>query len=167
MWLVLVSFASLIIVGGEPDGTSTQRSNAPEPTAVPTATPVPTKTPDELEAEARYLDPRRLAAGPESYVGQNIFLQGSANNVGQEDDYTWVQLLAEVRDRSITESIVVILVPPDPEVLREECYRFFGIVAGTTSTTVVLTGAEREEARVDAYAAEPSERDEFSGCEAP
>jgi hypothetical protein len=37
--------------------------------AAPTTTPEPTKTPIELRREAEYLDPRRLAANPDGFVG--------------------------------------------------------------------------------------------------
>jgi hypothetical protein len=95
-----------------------------------------------------------------------VYLQGEALNVGQEDNYSWVKLLAQVRDRSITESIVVELVPSDPDVLKAECYRFFGLVSGTTETTLVLTGRKNDQPQVNAYAYEPSERGESYGCEA-
>ncbi len=124
--------------------------------------------------QAVYLDPRELVADPKAYIGRNILLQGKALNVEHSDgdrlnpSYTWVNLLAQVRGRSTTESIVVMLRPKDPKILSDECYRFYGVVAGTQRVTRLLTGAVNEVPLVNGYAWESVGRDAFNiGCVSP
>lgn len=154
-------------IGSDPNSQSTRRAVGSEPTAAPTATLAPTLTPDELAQSAEYFDPRLLASNANGHIGENIFLAGSAQTVEQQSDYTWVHVQAEVRDRPITESVVVELRPPEPDLLSEECYRFFGYITGTTETTIVLTGATNEQPLVEAYAFESLVRSGDSGCPRP
>jgi hypothetical protein len=120
-----------------------------------------------LRSEADYVDPRLLNSDPDSYVGRNIYIQGNALTVEQEDDYTWVQVLAEVRDGETTESVIVYLEPPVKTLLSDECYRFFGTMTGTVTMTLRLTGAEVEVPMLDGYAYAPSEPGEYFGCAPP
>lgn len=128
----------------------------------PTATPAPSK------AGARYVDPRELTADPKSFVGQNIFLQGETLTVEHRDTYSWIQIQARVRGRSIDESIVVRFEPKEPKILSQECYRIYGIVAGTEEMQLKLTGAINEVPLVRGYAWEPAPRGEYGiGCAGP
>jgi hypothetical protein len=166
---LFVGIAALILIlqFAGVDDDQDRSASAPTATTIPTQTPVPTKTPDELQAEADYLDPRLLTSNAEGHVGENIFVQGYAQSVEQSGEYTWIHLLAKVRDRPVEESAVVELRPPEPNLLSDECYRFFGIVGGTTETKIVLTGATNTAPLIEAYAYEPSERSGESSCEAP
>lgn len=137
-------------------------------TAKPTPTPAPTPSPAPNSSAAQYVDPRLLVADPKTYVGQNIVIQGKALNVEQRaavaggffttarPAYTWVQVLAQIRgkDSFTTESVVVELIPPDRTFLKDECYRLYGIVRGTQTVRLLLTGAEREVPVIEGYAHE-------------
>jgi hypothetical protein len=89
-------------------------------------------------------------------------LQGRANNVQQEDaplgraPYTWVDFLAGIHGIPDTEDLVVEITPKAPAVLRGNCYRVYGIVSGTETVQVVLTGAQHQVTVVRAYAWEPA-----------
>jgi hypothetical protein len=162
LWVVL----EVTGIGSDPNSQPTRRAVGAEPTAVPTATLEPTKTPAELADESIYFDPRLLTSNAEGHVGENIYVQGEAQSVEQQDDYTWISVLAEVRNRPVTEPVVVKLRPPEPDLLSAECYRFYGVVAGATETRIVLTGVTDARPLVEAYAAEPSPR-ESSSCKPP
>ncbi len=128
----------------------------------PTATPAPGK------ASARYVDPRELTADPKSFVGQNIFLQGQTLTVDDRGTYSWVQVQARVRGRTIVEPVVVTFEPKEPKILSQECYRFYGVVAGTEKVTIILTGAANEVPLVRGYAWEPAPSGEYGiGCASP
>jgi hypothetical protein len=117
---------------------------------------------------AQLLDPRLLVSDPKARVGQNIILQGKALNVDQYDDYTWVNLQAVVPGRSTTEAIVVEMRPKTPQLLSDECYRFFGVVEGTTEVQRKLTGAVNEVPLVYGYLYETAPRGRFDiGCASP
>jgi hypothetical protein len=118
-------------------------------------------------ASARLIDPRELAADPTAFIGRNVILQGRALNVTQHDDYTWVQVLALVPGRSTDESIVVEMRPKQPRLLRDECYRVYGVVVGTQTVTRLLTGATNVVPLVYGYAFEPAPRDRFGISCAP
>ena len=149
------------------------------PTPIPptaTATPrppTPTNTPAPNKKNAVYLDPRLLTNDAESYVGKMIYLQGEALNVFtySRDDgtpYTWINLLAGVRGKSVTESITVTFEPKQPKILSDECYRIYGFVAGTTTVENLLTGATHENPLVEAFAWEKSAAGSYGiGCKAP
>jgi hypothetical protein len=120
------------------------------------------------KANATVLDPRRLVAEPNSFKGQNIALQGKALNVDQRSDYTWVQLMAQPPGRTTTESVVVELRPKSTEVLKDECYRMYGVVSGTQRVTRTLTGASSDVPLVAGYAWEKARAGEYGfGCAAP
>jgi hypothetical protein len=132
----------------------------PVPTRLPTPTPVPPS-----KATAVALDPRKLAADPNAYVGENIWLQGTALNVTQNDTYTWVQLLAQVPSHPFaTESIVVEFHPRDSRILSDDCYRMYGVAQGTQSVTRTLTGASNNVAVISGYAMETLLRGTYGGC---
>ena len=140
---------------------------------VPTAEAViPPASSGPNKADAQPLDPRQLTAEPGAFVGWNIWLQGEAQNVthheatGSRPSYTWIQLLARVSGRTTTESIAVTITPKDPSILKDECYRFYGIGAGTTTVTRTLTGARDEVPHIRAYAWEPAPR-ERTRCASP
>lgn len=129
------------------------------------ATPTPTAQPP-ARADAVAVDPRRLAAEPGAFVGQNVWLYGRALNVEQRDDYTWLQIMAQVADRTVTEFVVVEVSPKNTTILKDECYRVYGVGAGTQDVTRTLTGASGKAPLVRAYAVEPVART-VSGCAAP
>lgn len=158
----------------------------PEPTprpptatpAPPTATPLPpTATPRPDPAQAQYLDPRELVADPKAYQGKNVLLQGKALNVthnaeekgifSDTPDHTWMQVMAAVRGRSTTESVVVEFYPRDPKILKDECYRILGIVQGTTKVRRTLTGAEDEVPIIKGYSWQGAPANQFGTCQAP
>jgi hypothetical protein len=132
----------------------------------PLPTPIPPPPPSKEAAE--YLDPRMLVGDPTAYKDRNIFLQGMANNVEQKGDYTWVNFLAGVRDKdSTTEAIVIEVRPKAPSILKQECYRFYGVTAGSQKVRVLLTGAEREVPIVNVYDFESAPKAQYYGCKAP
>ncbi len=119
-------------------------------------------------AAARLIDPRELAADPQAFIGHNVILQGRTLTVNQHEEYTWVQVLALVPGRSTDESIAVEFWPKQPRILRDECYRVYGIVVGTQSVTRLLTGATNVVPLVYGYAFTPAPRDRFDiGCAPP
>lgn len=157
---------------------STTRAPTPKPT--PTLAPTPSPTPDR--AAAQYVDPRLLVSDPKAFVGQNIYVQGKALNVEQRAAvagglfttaraaYTWIQVLAQIRgkDSFTNESVVVELVPPDKTFLKDECYRVYGIVRGTQTVRLLLTGAEREVPVIEGYAHERVAAGQYNlGCVNP
>jgi hypothetical protein len=169
-WAVLVSIVAVVLTltvwSPGPNVESTRQAARTEPTAAPTATPEPTKTPAELADEAKYFDPQLLTSNAEGHIGENIFVQGEAQSVEQQGDYTWISIFAGVRDRPITESVVVELRPPEPDLLSAECDRFYAVIAGKTEARLVLTGATDDRPLVKAYAFEPSSRSD-SSCRVP
>jgi hypothetical protein len=118
------------------------------------------------------VDPRQLSAEPKAFVGQNIWVQGEAQNVGHMEatdarpSYTWVHLQALVSGRTTDESISVIVTPKDPSILKDECYRFYGVGIGTWTVRRTLTGALNETPAIRAYAWEGSPR-ERTRCVGP
>jgi hypothetical protein len=136
--------------------------------ALPTPTPAATPTPAPTRDGAVYIDPRLIVSDPNAYKGRNVLLQGKALNVDQKSDYTWINVLAEVRDRDTNESMVVEFRPKRSNVLSEECYRFYGVVEGTRKVRIVLTGAEKEIPLVRGYDLEDAPRGKSGfGCAAP
>jgi hypothetical protein len=134
------------------------------PTAIATAQPAfVAPSPDG----AVKLDPRLLASDPQRYVGANFYLQGQASTVSQENGYTWVQLLAHPPGKLyITESIVFEVSPPITMV-RENCYRIYGVGQGTQKVTRTLTGASNSVPLVRGYMVQTSLDDGLSGCLPP
>jgi hypothetical protein len=128
----------------------------------------PTTAPDK--AQAKIVDPRLLVADPNAYRGQNLYLQGKALTVEQHPDYTWVQLLAQVpgKTEGSTETVVVEFRPRIATLLKDECYRMYGVAAGTQKVTRTLTGATNEVPYVNGYAFASAPQGEFKiGCAAP
>jgi hypothetical protein len=140
-------------------GTDTREASTPT-VVVPVATP----TPENTKANAEYMDPRQIAADAKGQTGKNVWLQGRALNVDQKGDYTWVQLEAEEAGRPTTEYIVVEVRPKDSSILKEECYRFYGVVGGTQKVTRTFTGATNDAPFVKAYATESAPRASSIGC---
>ena len=127
--------------------------------------PIPATAPP-IRADARNLDPRQLLADPKAYLGVNLSFQGKTLNVQQQDSFTWVQLLAQVPGRSTTESIVFEFRPKVPELLKDDCYRMYGVVAGTQEVTRTLTGAKETVPYLNGYLWERISPDRFGiGCE--
>lgn len=116
---------------------------------------------------AKVLDPRQLVSDPKAFLDQAVILQGKALTVTQNSDYTWVQLMAVVPGRTTTESIVIEFRPKDAALLKDECYRVTGIVAGTQKVTRTLTGATNEVPVVNGLRWQTSLRDRFGSCVAP
>jgi hypothetical protein len=131
-------------------------------------------TPAPSKSQAQYVDPRELVADPKAFVGRNVLLQGKTLTVDQRDGsavtsaYTWVQVMAQVRGRYTTESIIVEMRPKAPNLLRDERYRLYGVVAGTQKVTRTLTGAVNEVPLISGYAWEPAPADSTGiGCASP
>ena len=123
---------------------------------------------DVRKAQAKVVDPRLLVSDPNSFKGQAVILQGKALNVDQKSDHTWVQVMAQVPGRSTTESIVVEMRPRVSGLLSDECYRFYGVVQGTTKVRLILTGVSNDVPLVYGFAAESSPRGRLDiGCTAP
>src|SRR5262249_23947243 len=101
------------------------------------------------------IDPRRLVSDPQGLKGQDVLLFGQTLNVTPQGDYPWVQLLAADPGYRASESIVVEIRPKDPRVLKDECIRVYGNVAGVQRVTQTLTEATREVPKVDAFLWEP------------
>jgi hypothetical protein len=162
-----------------PTATPTATPNPPTvtPTEKPTATPKPptvtptsppTATPAPSKEQAVYLDPRILAADPKAHIGKHIYLQGQTLTVDQQSDYTWVQILGQVKDKDyVSESVIVEMRPKQTTLLRSECYRIYGIVKGTTKVQRTATGAENEVPLVSGYAFEPAPAGKNGGCANP
>jgi len=123
-----------------------------------------------------------VISDPRSFIGRNIYLQGKSLTVEQRPAesgglfstarpaYTWVQLLAQIRGKSTfqNESIVVEVVPADRSMLKDECYRIYGVVAGVQKVRLLLTGAEREVPVVTGYAFEKARAGDYDiGCANP
>lgn len=162
LWSVL--FVIALFVPGQNQAKATVadmlRSNPRPSTVVPT--PRPTK--DTAEA----IDPRRLVGDPNGYRGKNLVLQGKALNVQQEGDLTWVNLQAVVPGRDTTESIAVVIRPRNSQILKDDCYRIYGVGAGTQEVTRTFTGAKETVPTVNSYLQEaaPTGRSGY-GCAAP
>ena len=76
--------------------------------------------------------------------------------------------MAQPLGRTTTESVVVELRPKAPNVLKDECYRLFGIADGTQRVTRTLTSAPADLPLVRGYAWEPGPPGERgAGCAAP
>ena len=158
--LVIIGIVGLLgIIASSQSGTSQ--------TSLPTSV---TPTVPPVKADAKLVDPRLLVADPQSFRGQNIYLQGKALTVDQHPDYTWVQLLAQVPGKSSasTESIVVEFRPKASGFLKDECYRVYGIAAGTQDVTRTLTGAKNTVPLVAGYAFDSAPAGQYNiGCAAP
>jgi hypothetical protein len=147
---------------------SVLRSSQGGRTQLSVSTLSPTAPP--AKADAKLVDPRLLVADPQSYRGQNIYLQGKALNVDQRADYTWVHLLAQVPGKSegSTESIVVEFRPKLPAFLKDECYGVYGVANGTQDVTRLLTGATNTVPLVAGYAFDSAPVGQFKiGCAPP
>jgi hypothetical protein len=151
-----------------PTATPTEKPTATPKPPTATATPAPTAVPPPSKAQAAYLDPRILAAEPKAHIGESIYLQGKTLTVDQNNDHTWVQILAQVSGKdSVYESIVVEMRPKQTRLLRAECYRIYGIVKGTTKVTRTATGAENEVPLVSGYDFEAVPAGQYGGCANP
>jgi hypothetical protein len=144
-------------------GCSTPR---PRDAAVLTVVPTPDRN------AALDVDARALVADPAGYIGFNMILQGLALNVAQQKDATWIAFFAGVMERP-SETMVVILKPREPKILKGECYRFFAVGAGSsaistddaTDLSAILTGQVKELPTVHAYYYEDAPRAESGrGC---
>jgi len=146
----------LVIVGAAVGGGSSSNSSSSS------VAPPPSKD------QATAIDPRRLVGDPNSFKGQNIVLQGEALNVEEHSDYTWIDLQAGVPGRDATETIVVETHPKNSNVLAQDCYRFYGVAAGTTTMKLLLTGVTNDVPLVNAYAVESAPQGDYGiGCAPP
>lgn len=128
------------------------RSASPEDLAALQAAWQREAPPDKSAADL--VDPRRLVAEPNAFRGKNIVLQGQALTVTQQADYTWVQLMAQPTGRETTESVVAEVRPKNVQILKDDCYRVYGVGSGTQNVNLTLTGASREVPLIRAYAVE-------------
>jgi hypothetical protein len=157
--LVIVGLIVVLSLIGSSQGGKVQLAAS---TLAPTAPPA--------KSDAKLVDPRLLVADPQSFRGQNIYLQGKALNVDQRADYTWVQLLAQVpgKTEGSTESIVIEFRPKLPAFLKDECYRVYGVADGTQDVTRTLTGATNTVPLVEGYAFDSAAIGQFKiGCAPP
>jgi hypothetical protein len=123
--------------------------------SMPTLSPAPTATPDSAfrRKAAHAADPRQITADPKTWQGSNVVLWGRALTVNQQDDYTWVQFMAEVAGRPfVDEPIALVVRPRTTGILTDDCYIAYGIVGDTQSVTRLLTGASNDIPAVDVYA---------------
>jgi hypothetical protein len=167
----LIALGVIYAVFAAASSTSTEAAAPPRPPAVPTATPVPPS-----KANAVAIDPRRLVSDPMTYIGANVKLSGNALTVTQNPAttglnaspaYTWVQLMAEVAGKNSTESIVIEFQPPNRSLLRDECIRVYGVVAGTETVTRTLTGAQNTVPVLRGYALDQGSAGPYGiGCSA-
>jgi hypothetical protein len=126
----------------------------PSPTPVrPTATPVPpSPTPKPNKAAAKAIDPRKIAADTDSYVGQNVVMTGRIINVSQHSDpeivldvlrpsYTWTDFEADIPGRPdlANESMAAYFFPKTAQILRGDSYRIWGIVRDGVGPTDLCT----------------------------
>ncbi len=156
-------FAAFILAGIFTGYRSSGDSASVAADARPTRTAVlPTATPSKADAET--IDPRRMVAAPKDYKGKRVVITGEANNVDHYDTYTWIQFLAQVPDRNLTESVVVEIRPRDTAIVKSDCYRIYGTVAGTQTVKTVLTGATHESLQIDAYAWETYPPTKYGSC---
>lgn len=137
-----------------PSTGASAQSVTPSSTRLPSPTITPTAGPDR--SLAKYVDPRELAADPNARKGQMVYLQGRALKVQQvtsaNKPYTWINLMANVKARSISESIIVTFEPKDTAILSDECYVVYGIVGGTIETKNTFTGATNNDPWVSGFA---------------
>lgn len=151
-----------------PTVTPTEKPTATPKPPTATATAPPTAVPPPNKSQATYLDPRILAAEPKTHVGEHIYVQGKTLTVDQNNDYTWVQIMAQVTDKDyVTESIIVEMRPKQTKLLRSECYRIYGIVKGTTKVKRTATGAENEVPLVYGYEFEAAPVNQYGSCVNP
>lgn len=151
--LGLVSLLIIVgIIGSSQDGKSGSSLAPISPTAAP------------IKAKAVLIDPREITADPKSFKGRNVELVGQTGNVTQQDNYTWVFFLANVPGRT-SESVVVEFRPKDPSILKQECYRVYGIVDDTQRTTLVFTGASNNSVTINAYAYEKLPTNQYGSCQ--
>src|SRR5437016_4422230 len=94
---------------------------------------VSTRTPDKSSAQV--IDPRLLASDPNGQRGKNVILQGKSLTATQQPDYTWMQLMAQIPERSTTESVIIEVRPKNAALLKDECYRVYAVAAGTQDVT--------------------------------
>lgn len=146
--------------------TFSSRPASPRQADVAAQVPVaPTSQPTPDRQAALDVDPRALAADPKTYTGANVIVQGLALNVVQQDDATWISFAAGVVGHP-SESMIVILRPRDPRILKGECYRFFAVGAGSSgfrsegATDIVsrLGGDTGQLPTVNAYASEGAQQ---------
>jgi hypothetical protein len=139
-------------------------ADSPSPSSSSSVSSTPAPTPNKVLATM--IDPRLLASNPREYIGDNVYIQGKALTVTQHGDYTWVQILAIVPGKGTTESVIVEM-RPKYTLLTDECYRIYGIGAGTQSVTRTLTGASGEAPLLNGYLASESSSDQYGGCAGP
>lgn len=143
--------------------------------ACTTATPTPKPEPVTAHLtvsdtnNSAYVDPRALAADPMAYKGKNVFVQGQILNVTQHEDYTWAQIYAQMKgDNSIdAESVVVEIQPKDSRILKNDCWRFYGIGNGTQDITLLLTGATNTVPLLYGYYSRQVHADQYGNCPNP
>jgi hypothetical protein len=125
----------------------------------------PTSTALADKAHAKVIDPRELVADPESFIGENVVLNGYARNVqtftdGREifglarPSFTWTDFLATVPNRPglLSQGLAVYFFPKNSKVLIGNDYRLWAIVRGTEETVIVQTGATHTVPDVEVYA---------------
>jgi len=114
------------------------------------------------------VDPQQLAADPNLFLDQDISVQGKALNVKQYAEYTWLELLAQGLDRDETESIAVEVRPKNVQLLLKQCYRVYGVGAGTQDLPGSLSGEQTTMPRLIAYAVDAAPVGTgASGCAVP
>lgn len=144
-------------------------TSLPVTATVEPVTPLPVATTEAVPTEAVYLDPRLLISDPEGHIGEFIYVNGTAVGVEQYADFTWVNVVPEVRGQGtlVDQSIVVELRPPAKDLLSYECYRFTGTVGGTREAQVQITGAIILVPYLESSQYEPIPANELLGCQSP
>jgi hypothetical protein len=99
--------------------------------------PEPPPAPDQL-------DPRALAAAPESQVGKRVVLYGQVARVIDKDRQRWVELLALPPGDTVIQAVDLLLADTAGTVEREACYRVEGVVAGRDELGRAFVGSTRD-----------------------
>jgi hypothetical protein len=127
---------------GEPSRSPTQTGGAEWPRGVQTAIAVaeprgPKPPPDQIE-------PRALAADPESQAGKHVVLVGQVARVLARDGQRWVELLAQPVGEPTIQTVDLLLAEGAAPVQPEECYRVVGVAAGRDDLGRAFTGSTRD-----------------------
>jgi hypothetical protein len=166
LWCVLFIAALFVPGQNQAKATAAEWFRSRPPSSAVASVIVPTPGPSKATADV--IDPRRMVGDPNTFRGKNLVLQGKALNVQQEGDITWVNLQAVVPGRDTTESIAVVIRPKNLQILKDDCYRIYGVGAGTQEVTRTFTGAKDTVPTVNSYLQEaaPVGRGGY-GCAAP
>ena len=90
------------------------------------------------------LDPRALAADPESHAGKTVVLFGQVARVIDREQQRWAELLAQPAGETLVQAVDLLFADSGPPVEREECYQVAGVAAGRVEIGRGFAGATRD-----------------------